>query len=327
MNPGGIRADLVENGAGDVTYGAAFAVQPFNNLVASMDLTGAEIKAILNQQWNGGNEGTNRKILQVSGLSYTWDVSDAALTDADAIVGDVHGRRRRRPGHRRWCRWWTATTYRVAMNNFIADGGDNFTRPRDQGENRITGGLDIDSLRRLPARERPGLGDADRPDLAAALIQHENDDGAGAVRRPRSVDGRGGGGSADPEQVDDEDQRLAGLDDAAGAAVAVAEVGRDHELPATADLHALHALVPAGDDLADAEPELERRRRGCTTRRTPRRSSGRRRRSGPTRSIRRWPRHRHPRVTSVTTRSVGGSGSKKSISGLSMAPIVQDWCT
>ena len=52
-------------------------------------------------------------------------------------------------------------------------------------------------------------------------------------------------GSADAEQVDHEDQRLAGLDDAAGAAVAVPEVRRDDELAAAADLHALHALVPA----------------------------------------------------------------------------------
>ena len=56
MNPGGIRADLLENADGDVTYGAAFSVQPFNNLVASMDLTGAQIKALLNEQWNGRNE-------------------------------------------------------------------------------------------------------------------------------------------------------------------------------------------------------------------------------------------------------------------------------
>ena len=84
MNPGGIRADLVENANGDVTYGAAFAVQPFNNILVSMDLTGAQIKTILNQQWNGNNEptgtepaGSPRKILQVSGLSYTWDVSDS----------------------------------------------------------------------------------------------------------------------------------------------------------------------------------------------------------------------------------------------------------
>ena len=99
MNPGGIRADLVENGAGNITYGAAFAVQPFNNLVASMDLTGAEIKAVLNQQWNGGNEGTNRKILQVSGLSYTWDASDAAAIDAPGDRRRRDGRRRRRPRH------------------------------------------------------------------------------------------------------------------------------------------------------------------------------------------------------------------------------------
>ena len=38
------------------------------------------------------------------------------------------------------------TTYRVATNNFIADGGDNFTGFA-AGQNRITGGLDIDSLR------------------------------------------------------------------------------------------------------------------------------------------------------------------------------------
>ena len=83
MNPGGIRADLVEDGSGNITYGAAFSVQPFNNLVVSMDLTGAQIKAVLNQQWNGNNEGSvGRKILQVSrGSRYTWDLSlaDTAL--------------------------------------------------------------------------------------------------------------------------------------------------------------------------------------------------------------------------------------------------------
>ena len=145
MNPGGIRADLLENAAGDVTYGAAFAVQPFNNLVASIDLTGAEIKAILNQQWNGGNEGTNRKILQVSGLSYTWDLSQALLPDADALVGDVMVDDDGNPDTA-MVPLEDGATYRVAANNFIMDGGDNFTG-FSAGENRLTGGLDIDSLR------------------------------------------------------------------------------------------------------------------------------------------------------------------------------------
>ena len=37
-----------------------------------------------------------------------------------------------------------------------------------------------------------------------------------------------------------------------------AEVRRDDQPAAAADLHALHALVPAGDDLADAEAERQR---------------------------------------------------------------------
>ena len=146
MNPGGIRADLLEDGAGDVTYGAAFAVQPFNNLVVSMDLTGAEIKQVLEQQWNGGNEGTNRKILQVSGLSYTWDASSALETGASALVGEVLVDDDGDPATD-MVPLVDGDTYRVAMNNFIADGGDNFTVLRDAGENRVTGGLDIDSLR------------------------------------------------------------------------------------------------------------------------------------------------------------------------------------
>ncbi|MGH3346077.1 MAG: bifunctional metallophosphatase/5'-nucleotidase [Nocardioides sp.] len=146
MNPGGIRADLLENAAGDVTYGAAFSVQPFNNLVASIDLTGAQIKEVLNQQWNGGNEGTNRKILQVSGLSYTWDLSDALLANTPAIVGDVMVDHDGDAGTA-MVPLEDGTTYRVVANNFIVDGGDNFTVLRDSGANRLTGGLDIDSLR------------------------------------------------------------------------------------------------------------------------------------------------------------------------------------
>jgi 5'-nucleotidase len=147
MNPGGIRADLLENADGDVTYGAAFTVQPFNNFVASFDLTGAQIRALLNEQWNGKNEGTGQKILQVSGLSYTWDKSLAASTDpnVDAVVGDIlvddDG-----DDATPMVPLEDGTTYRVAANNFIADGGDNFGTFK-AATNRVTQGLDIDALR------------------------------------------------------------------------------------------------------------------------------------------------------------------------------------
>ena len=144
MNPGGIRGDLVENDNGDVTYGAAFTVQPFNNLVVSENLTGAQIKAALNQQWNGETNEVSPKILQVSGLSYTWDEGLAAQPDTDAIVGDVMVDADGDPATP-MVPLVDGQTYRVAMNNFIADGGDNFTVLKD-GTDRINGGLDIDTL-------------------------------------------------------------------------------------------------------------------------------------------------------------------------------------
>ncbi|MBB6625730.1 bifunctional metallophosphatase/5'-nucleotidase [Nocardioides sp. KIGAM211] len=147
MNPGGIRADLVENSNGDVTYGGAFSVQPFNNFVVSMDLTGAQIRALLNQQWNGPNEGTGQKILQVSGLSYTWDVSEAGAPSTDALVGTVLVDADGDPATAQ-VPLDDAATYRVVANNFLSDGGDNFTTFKD-GTNKLVGGLDIDSLRKF----------------------------------------------------------------------------------------------------------------------------------------------------------------------------------
>ena len=57
MNPGGIRADIVAGqisggeAAGQVTYGELFTVQPFNNVMTVMTCTGAQIDALLEQQF------------------------------------------------------------------------------------------------------------------------------------------------------------------------------------------------------------------------------------------------------------------------------------
>lgn len=146
MNPGGIRADLLENDAKEITYGAAFSVQPFNNYVVSMDLTGQQLLDVLNQQWNGRNESTDPtryNVLQVSGLKYTWDLSDAAAVDADAIVGDVMVDLDRDGTAE--SKLDPAKTYRVVVNSFLAGGGDGFPTLAE-GANVYFGGLDIDSL-------------------------------------------------------------------------------------------------------------------------------------------------------------------------------------
>lgn len=137
MNPGGIRADLtyLQSGAegnGNVTYGEAFAVQPFGNSLVTMTLTGAQIKTLLEQQFDNPAVGQNR-ILQVSqGFSYTWSASAPAGGKVSnmAIQGvpvDLNA------------------TYRVTVNSFLADGGDNFVVLR-QGTDRLGGEVDLDAL-------------------------------------------------------------------------------------------------------------------------------------------------------------------------------------
>src|SRR6266700_1391793 len=60
------------------------------------------------------------------------------------------------------------------------------------------------------------------------------------------------------EQFDVEDQRGIRRDDAARAARAIAELGRDDEGALAADLHGGDALIPTADDLTLADGKLER---------------------------------------------------------------------
>jgi len=121
-NRGGLRTELPA--AGPVSYGDLFAVLPFGNRLMAMDLTGAQIKAVLEQQWSGGTT----RILQVSGgFSYRWDASrpvgervlpESAMLDGVPLAPD--------------------RVYRVVTSDFLADAGDGMTTLR-QGTNRVAG--------------------------------------------------------------------------------------------------------------------------------------------------------------------------------------------
>ena len=138
MNPGGIRDDLfcaeISGGeaACEVTYGEAFSVQPFGNSLVTMTLTGAQIHELLTQQWVGQ---TFPRILQVSdGFTYTWD---ASLADADKVIAssiEIGG-----------VPVVAGDSYRITVNSFLADGGDNFSVLVD-GTNRLGGEIDLDAL-------------------------------------------------------------------------------------------------------------------------------------------------------------------------------------
>lgn len=126
MNPGGIRADL---DAGPVTWGELFTIQPFGNSVVKMNLTGQQIYTLLNQQWL--NQPFPR-MLQISGLTYTWDNN---LPIGNRVV---EVRKNGVP-------IGLTTVYSVAVNSFIAAGGDNFTI-LTQGTNVVGGPVDLDAL-------------------------------------------------------------------------------------------------------------------------------------------------------------------------------------
>ena len=64
MNPGGLRADMLGTGTDyprTLTYKNAADVQPFANTLVTMDLTGASIKKVLEQQWQRTAGGPSRR--------------------------------------------------------------------------------------------------------------------------------------------------------------------------------------------------------------------------------------------------------------------------
>ena len=78
MNPGGLRHDMTGEGSGafprTLTYQQAAVVQPFANTLVNMDLTGAQIKTVLEQQWQA--PGASRPFLKLGiskGFTYTFN--------------------------------------------------------------------------------------------------------------------------------------------------------------------------------------------------------------------------------------------------------------
>jgi 5'-nucleotidase len=137
MNPGGIRADLVyakdpnnpDDADGRVLFSEAFTVQPFNNYLVSMTLTGQDIYDLLTQQVTGPNASA-KKTLQVSD-GFTYTMTPSGPVDGSVAIGVTPISK--------------AATYRIVTNNFLSDGGDNFPA-FVKGTNKYFGGLDIDAF-------------------------------------------------------------------------------------------------------------------------------------------------------------------------------------
>jgi 5'-nucleotidase len=103
LNSGGLRADLA---AGELTYGAVFEVIPFDNNVATLSVTGEELKRLLQAAY-----GARKGVFQQAGLKVKLSVCPGpdrlkSFSLADGKPVDP------------------ARKYRVVLPDFLARGGD-----------------------------------------------------------------------------------------------------------------------------------------------------------------------------------------------------------
>lgn len=142
MNVGGVRASL---DAGDVTYAGAYAVLPFGNQLVTINLTGAQLEAVLNQQYNTSRSRAMLALTPSKGFTYTWDAAaNRVVPGSMTLNGQAID---------------PNATYKVSTLNFLADGGDGFTA-FTQATGRVGGPEDlaafIDYLRAHSPVANPG---------------------------------------------------------------------------------------------------------------------------------------------------------------------------
>lgn len=146
VNRGGLRNDLLAGPDNMATLGQLQVVLPFGNTLDVMNLTGAQIRALLEEQFLQGR-GVTRGMLQPSeGFSYQWDPKQPE--GQRVVPGSVllHG-----------VRIEDGSSYRVVTNHFLSEGGDYFPTFA-RGTNRAPTSIrDIDALAAyLAQRERDG---------------------------------------------------------------------------------------------------------------------------------------------------------------------------
>ncbi|KOV79402.1 bifunctional UDP-sugar hydrolase/5'-nucleotidase [Nocardia sp. NRRL S-836] len=135
MNPGGVRADLTYKsspageGDGVVTYGEAFTVQPFGNILQTVTLSGTQLKNVLEQQFTAARTF----VLQPSaGLKYSWSASAPFGSKVSGVT--LNG-----------APLDPNASYRVTINSFLQGGGDGFSE-FTKGTNITGGGIDLDAF-------------------------------------------------------------------------------------------------------------------------------------------------------------------------------------
>jgi 5'-nucleotidase len=133
MHAGGLRADLVPDEQGLLRYQQLFAVQPFGNSLEVRTYTGAQLHALLEQQFDDSHSSSYSRVLSVSqGLSYRYDLRQPPGQRVQDLR--LHG-----------VPIEPTQPVRAVMSSFLAAGGSGFS-VFTQGQEPTGGGQDIDAL-------------------------------------------------------------------------------------------------------------------------------------------------------------------------------------
>ncbi|OED44330.1 multifunctional 2',3'-cyclic-nucleotide 2'-phosphodiesterase/5'-nucleotidase/3'-nucleotidase [Chromatiales bacterium (ex Bugula neritina AB1)] len=114
VNSGGLRASIDK---GEITMGDVLTVLPFQNTLATFQLTGEDVVAALE---NGVSqvEELKGRFPQVAGLKYTWDSSIAPMEGRIKEVMVQNGDD--------WAAIDNAAIYGLVTNNYVRGGGDGY---------------------------------------------------------------------------------------------------------------------------------------------------------------------------------------------------------
>ena len=134
QNGGGLRAGLP---AGPVTWGDVLAVLPFSNTLATLKLSGADIRAALENGLSGVEQGAGR-FPQVAGLRFTWRpeapagqrLVSVSVRTADGGYAPIEDQR----------------LYGVVTNNFLRRGGDNYAVLRERAIDPYDSGPNLEEV-------------------------------------------------------------------------------------------------------------------------------------------------------------------------------------
>ncbi|WAT17726.1 bifunctional metallophosphatase/5'-nucleotidase [Aurantiacibacter sp. MUD11] len=133
-NSGGVRSDLSGAEDGLLNYGELAAMAPFGNSMIVLEMTGAQIKTLLEQQFCDENPARicDSVLVPSAGSSFSADPTRPAGQRVSEVV--IAG-----------APLDLARTYRVVTNSFLADGGDGFAQFAEL-PHAANVGFDIDAL-------------------------------------------------------------------------------------------------------------------------------------------------------------------------------------